>query len=269
MNSKLRTVKGFTLLELAVAVGLLAMVLSFAGVIFKVSINSQRTAIANAEIMQKLRAITDQLDADFRSVVYEYGGYIGFNTDTFKINGTNVQVNSDCIAFFTSGSFQSTGQYDGETMAGNVACVFYGQPDPNSFSGLPKPQQNMLLRRQTILTGDAPAAGSPVGEYYRESLSQWRVIRPFADPEDWVKRPLINPNDLQGYMVMLMAKGVHNFTIEFAEWDTNGQIKWTRSPQTVPQSINTRAFKFTFTLYDSKGVIKDGRTFTHIVYLGS
>jgi hypothetical protein len=29
-----------------------------------------------------------------------------------------------------------------------------------------------------------------------------------------------------------------------------------------------RALKFTFTLYDSKGVIKGGRTFTHIVYLG-
>ena len=28
-----------------------------------------------------------------------------------------------------------------------------------------------------------------------------------------------------------------------------------------------RALKFTFTLFDSKGIIKDGRTFTHIVYL--
>jgi len=28
-----------------------------------------------------------------------------------------------------------------------------------------------------------------------------------------------------------------------------------------------RALKFTFTLYDSKGIIKKGRTFTHIVYL--
>jgi hypothetical protein len=28
-----------------------------------------------------------------------------------------------------------------------------------------------------------------------------------------------------------------------------------------------RALKFTFTLYDSKGIIKGGRTFTHIVYL--
>jgi hypothetical protein len=28
-----------------------------------------------------------------------------------------------------------------------------------------------------------------------------------------------------------------------------------------------RALKFTFTLYDSRGVLKEGRTFTHIVYL--
>ncbi|MHC4371396.1 MAG: hypothetical protein ACYSW8_27600, partial [Planctomycetota bacterium] len=28
-----------------------------------------------------------------------------------------------------------------------------------------------------------------------------------------------------------------------------------------------RALKFTFTLYDSKGIGKGGRTFTHIVYL--
>ena len=28
-----------------------------------------------------------------------------------------------------------------------------------------------------------------------------------------------------------------------------------------------RALKFTFTIFDSRGLIKDGRTFTHIVYL--
>ena len=28
-----------------------------------------------------------------------------------------------------------------------------------------------------------------------------------------------------------------------------------------------RALKFTFTLFDSMGIIKEGRTFTHIVYL--
>jgi hypothetical protein len=29
-----------------------------------------------------------------------------------------------------------------------------------------------------------------------------------------------------------------------------------------------RALKFTFTLYDSRGIIPEGRTFTHIVYIG-
>jgi hypothetical protein len=29
-----------------------------------------------------------------------------------------------------------------------------------------------------------------------------------------------------------------------------------------------QALKFTFTLYDSRGVFKEGQTFTHIVYLG-
>ena len=68
MNYELRTNKGFTLIELLVAIGILAIVMSFASVIFRVSINAQRTAIANAEIMQKLRAITNQLNADFKGL---------------------------------------------------------------------------------------------------------------------------------------------------------------------------------------------------------
>ncbi len=62
MNYKLRTNKAFTLIELVVAIAILVMVISFAGVIFKVSINSHRTATASAEIMRKLRAITDQFN---------------------------------------------------------------------------------------------------------------------------------------------------------------------------------------------------------------
>ncbi len=259
--------KAFTLIELVVAIGVLAMVLSFASAIFKISIDSQRTAIANAEIMQKLRTITDQLDADFKSVMYEYRGSVTFNTETFNIGGNSVDVNSDCIAFFTSGDFQSTGQYAGRTMAGNVACIFYGQPDPNSFSAVPKPQDKILLRRQTILAGDASSDGSSTGEFYKKSLSEWRVDPQFADPRNWARRPLIDPSDLQTYLTMYLADGVDNFTIEFAEWNPTGQLRWTRTKTGTPQNINTRAFKFTFTLYDPKGVIENGRTFTHIVYL--
>src|SRR5512138_931069 len=60
--------RAFTLMELVVALGIMALVMSFAGVIFRVSTDSHRLALANAEIMQKLRAITEQLDSDFRGL---------------------------------------------------------------------------------------------------------------------------------------------------------------------------------------------------------
>jgi hypothetical protein len=36
----------------------------------------------------------------------------------------------------------------------------------------------------------------------------------------------------------------------------------------TPATLWPKALKFTFTLYDSRGVFKEGQTFTHIVYLG-
>lgn len=271
MKNKLQNRKAFTLIELVVAIGILSMVLSFAGVIFRVSIDSQRAAIANADIMHKLRAITDQLNSDFKSIA-SGGGYIGFNNDPpRRIGGETVEVNSDCIAFFTNGDFQSTGQYEGKTITGNVACVFYGMADPNSFSNPPKPEEKILLRRQTILSADAdaPVVGSdPCGEYYIKSLSQWRADPPFTDKEDWVRRPFVDPNNLKEQFVMYLAKGIDNFTIQFAESDSSGKIIWNRENQGEPGNISTNALKFTFTLYDSKAVFKKGRTFTHIVYLG-
>jgi prepilin-type N-terminal cleavage/methylation domain-containing protein len=78
MNYKPRTNKAFTLIELVVAIAILVMLISFAGVIFKVSINSHRTAQATAEIMQKLRAITDQLNSDFKD--FRKDGYLSFRS---------------------------------------------------------------------------------------------------------------------------------------------------------------------------------------------
>jgi len=270
MSCRYHIIKGFTLIELMVAVGILAMILSFASVIFRVSIDSHRTAIANAEIMQKLRAITDQINADFKSIAYGYGGYISFNTNTYTVEGKTTNINSDCIAFFATGDFQSTGQYTGKTVAGNVACIFYGPADPNSFSRSAKPRDKILLRRQTILTSDAPQEGSdPRGEYYIKSLSQWRTDPPFTDGKDWVRRPFIDPNNLKEQFVMYLAKGADNFTIQFAETeDESDKIAWSRNREDEPGDISTNALKFTFTLYDSMGIIRKGRTFTHIVYLG-
>jgi len=128
--------RGFTLIELVVAVGLLAMMLVFAGGIFKASIGAQRTAGANGEVMQKFRAITDQLNTDFRGLRKDAPLLIRFQRDP------NTGERFDQIMFFADGDFQSTQTYDfGRTpavpsfapigpqrpLASNVARVYYGQ----------------------------------------------------------------------------------------------------------------------------------------------
>jgi len=269
MNYEPRTNKAFTLIELLVAIAILAMVLVFAGAIFKVCAESHRTAIANSEIMQKLRAITDQLNADFKGLIDTKGNKASFGSEQSKIDGQPVDVNSDRITFFADGDFQSTWQYpqkDGKikTVVGNVAAIFYGLIDPNSYGSVPEPKEKILARRQTILTADPDLlnSGSLLGEYYQLSLSEW-IADPSYNPDELMVRPVFNLNGLsKENLAVYMAKGVDNFTIEYAERDVAG-IRWTREQKDfVP-----KAFKFTFTLYDSKGVIKNGRTFTHIVYL--
>jgi prepilin-type N-terminal cleavage/methylation domain-containing protein len=272
--------KAFTLLELIVALGILAVVLSFAGLIFRVSIDSHLMALANAEIMQKLRVITEQLDSDFKKAHFKYGGRIEAHTTTYttEVNDVEVEVavNSDSIVFFANGDFQSTEQYDGQTVVGNVAVIFYGHPDPCSYDRPPEPKDHVLLRRQTILAPYAPGADSdPNGEYYLTSLEQWRAGALATDLKGWARRPLIDANDLRAQQPMYLARGVHDFTISYLDADANEPtttteaIDWRREIDEegtgVLVSIRPHALRFTFTLYDSRGIIKKGRTFTHIV----
>jgi len=265
--------KAFTLIELIVAIGILAVVIMFAGLIFRVSIASHRTALANAEIMQKLRVITEQLDTDFKAGLYEYGGLVQAHPRTYDIDGDEVEVNADCVAILANGDFQTTNQYAGQTIVGNVAAIFYGSPDPNTYDRRPEPQDRVLLRRPTILAPTAPASGSdPNGEYYATSLQQWWAGTPMSDFRGWAKHPLIDPNDLKAYLPMYVAKGVDGFSIAYLEPNDvvgTDAIEWTRRVEgedpNTPARIEPHAFKFTFTLYDSRGILKDGRTFTHIV----
>jgi len=269
MNKEQRTKDAFTLIELVAAVGILAMVILFAGAIFKVSIGSHRTAIANAEIMQKLRVITDQMNADFKGVMSTAYGKAAFGESA-------PGVRSDTIAFLADGDFQSTGPYSNKTVVGNLASILYGLANTLTLN----PRDRILVRRQTILTYDSSVPViDPINldeEYFTKSLSEWKATPPFADPNLWLQKPTIDPNSLQlRDLVMYMAKGVDNFTVQFAKWDDAAKMYiWVpRGPfefgAYANASIATNAFKFTFTLYDSKGVIKNGRIFTHIVYLGS
>jgi prepilin-type N-terminal cleavage/methylation domain-containing protein len=279
------TDKAFTLIELVVAVALLAMVISFASVIFRVSIEAYRTAGANAEIMQKLRAITDQLNADFKGQIWNPQGKVRFDFDKSyidnKLNYTSADetknVRSDSIIFFANGDFQSTGQYDGKTVVGNVACIFYALADVATYSSeeKPDPKKKILVRRQTILTSDSTLSGSDqLGEHYNKSLADL-IADPTFDANDIMKeRPELKP-DNPNNLVMYMAKGVDDFSIQYVGTENPPQGKgfneWRPKDDDVrdgwPEQLGPLALKLTFMLYESKGIIEKGRKFTHIVYL--
>jgi prepilin-type N-terminal cleavage/methylation domain-containing protein len=285
MNCKLRINKGFTLIELVVAVGLLAIVLSFAGVIFRVSINAHRTAIANAEIMQKMRAIIDQLNADFKGLRKDAPVAVGYDST----GGDPAAIRSDRIVFFSNGDFQSTRLYNNKIVAGNVARVYYGQSaEPNPRTNDPKDFKKVILARKLqILTADFTLPDTNIddpndlNEYTKRSLSEWKLVTPPQDEDafsNWIGRPnvLIYFNDpirKEEAVPMFMAKGVHDFRIQVMTEVIDGNLIWWPNNQQVisKESYNHNqyppAFKFTFTLYDSNGIIKEGRTFTHIVYL--
>jgi prepilin-type N-terminal cleavage/methylation domain-containing protein len=333
-NSKQRTYKAFTLIELVVAVALLAIVFLFAGTIFKVSIGSYRTSVANAEIM--LFA-----DGDFQS--YE----------TYK-NGKR--------------------DSSGEPICGSVARICYmlankpDNPNPPIRPSGQEPQKRILARTQHILTADAQFKNAPLTpdgtsseldwynwndvneyEYDMNSLDKWKNI-PWLNKRDiltvitdiTVYLSVVSEN-IRGTMVdPADANLIHNFLCEgvgefkvqgwyaagkrwVPEVDPNGNGVLTDDsdfflnggeidPIKVPgvlypyppygavdlggefycdlltpagqakfaefqSRLNEnrfdeipglgRALKFTFTLYDSKGVIKEGRIFTHIVYIGN
>ena len=96
--------------------------------------------------------------------------------------------------------------------------------------------------------------------------------------------PDLNPA-LEQDLVRYMAKGVSDFKIEYEWWDNiAGRFVWlpggggdgtfvdSDHAIQIHKRPGARALKFTFTLYDSKGIIKQGgkpgRKFTHIVYFG-
>jgi prepilin-type N-terminal cleavage/methylation domain-containing protein len=336
--------KAFTLLELVVSIALLAIIFLFATMIFKVSINSYRTSIANAEIMQKLRAITDQLNADFEGICMDAPLLIWFEN-----NYPTDSNRYDQIMFFADGDFQSTQLYntvtgepdiDGDKLViGNTARIFYGQAQSKTIqnpSNL-KDEDRLLARRQHILTADVDFIDWPRAdmsdfdngtgadklneryEHDRLSLAQWKTIQGIdydsqIIPAYFVFRPLVDKVDPNTFH-KLICEGVGSFAIQWAYWDSfdnrfywfpsrdpdgNGQLSdshfflngdkfgvffnipglisftdWNpvenldyKSGAKFPSGFYPEAIKFTFRLYDSKGFIKQGRTFTHIVYLG-
>ena len=71
----------------------------------------------------------------------------------------------------------------------------------------------------------------------------------------------------------LIAQRVSDMEIEWTDGSVGAvdkNILWQGSKTWKPSDNDwPKALKFTFTIHDSKGIFKEGRTFEHIVYIGN
>jgi prepilin-type N-terminal cleavage/methylation domain-containing protein len=304
MNNEIRNTKyeirGFTLIEMVVAIGLLVMVVFFAGAIFKAAIGSYRTASAQAEIMRKLRAITQQLGSDFQGL--QKDGYLVLHCEkllnrTEYLGATLATFRADRMYYFSTGDFQSW--YD-SSIRSNIARIYLGH-EYRSLSDTSIYVNNWRLAHDVLLLSPGTTSPPPIPSdvnvisYAGCKADPTTVL---LDANLMLSNPpdvnTINPNTIR----RLFCENAGQFTIDWTDGtkDANSAIAWfgldmpcsTGDPNyntiettvvpgilykavwqpSTPQGLWPKAIKFTFTLYDSRGVFKEGQTFTHIVYLG-
>ncbi len=246
--------KAFTLTELLVAIGLLAAVLAASTMIFHYAIEAQRTAMATAEVMRNLRAITEQLNLNLKGLRTD--GYLIFKSAQ---PGLPDDANHrDGLYFFSTGDFQSVKDDD---VRSNIARIYFGpaRDEPN----------NLLLDVKLLTPGKN-------GDDYNDvsfAECQQDIAAKFEDPNDIVddskRRPKVDTVNFGN----LLAQRVGNMNIEWTDSTiVNQKIEWRGNSNVwTPwnQSQWPKALRFTFTLYDSKNIFRDGRTFEHIVYIGN
>jgi hypothetical protein len=176
--------RAFTIVELLVAMGLLAAMIAGSGLIFRTAVKAQRTASATSEISRKLAAIRSQLNADFQGLRKDGEIFVVWIPGV-DITGDDVvdeYERLDRILFFTDGDFQTYRQQPtldplnpAKLVHGNVARICYALanfPDGRKASdmrGLDTLKERQQLRRQRILsrtqhiiTADADLADLPV-----------------------------------------------------------------------------------------------------------
>ncbi len=271
--------KGFTLAEVVTAVGILVIIVGFTGVIFKSGIDAYRQSGANAEILQKFRMITTSLDRDFSQISKDGPLGIRYHSVTgrkiSKTGNATDSVRMDGIYYITTGDFQTQNQNNPPTYErSNLARVFIS-PDTNSMFNTvqPVPLNKCKLARDVMLF--TPLEGAlpwPVADCCNISLfglvhgSQDFYLLSNSVPAGMSS----NFNEIR----RLMCENIGEFRIEwtFGQRYADNTLVWDPVNPPNDSSIDRiptwpKALKFTFTIYDSKEIIKGGQTFTHIVYL--
>ncbi|MFH1615263.1 MAG: type II secretion system protein [Planctomycetota bacterium] len=339
--------KGFSITELMVALGVMAVAFLITSTIFKISVDTQRTAHATAEVMRKFRAITDQLNTDLAGLREDGEVFVAWvPADVNRLGDQDVDedfdgdgyARFDRIMFFADGDFQSYNEgpktSGGTKIArGNIAriCYMLARTDDGSIAQMQQRKKRVLARTQHIMTADEELEDFFAGvggfsdqdwvqwnnhyEYDRMTIGDWKnlgrlgVAEVKDDMFTTISGVRVNDSNVMpiGAQVndgepnsihMLLCDGVGEFEVQLwsdslRRWvpavdpNNDGDLADTdfrNSGGTVILDSNEvlgawydgmgnltgylgRAMKFTFTLYDSRRVLKNGKTFTHIVYL--
>jgi type II secretory pathway pseudopilin PulG len=329
-NRKL--VRGFTISELLVAMGLLAAVMAVSSVIFNYSIDAQRTASATSEIMRTLRAITDQLNINFGD---PGAGKGGLKTDGYLILHSE-QINPpandhlDALYFFSGFLTDHFQSWDNPAIEAPEARIFLGHSQTTfalrqlpgylaldflllKLGGLPDVTGDDYVNAdfaqiQPGMINMTVAIAQLDGEIPADVLSNATNTRPDASSTNNIKSLLAQnvgsfkiewtygwfdstaPDKIlwwglgSSFLDAVVAGTNFLYTdgspvpagvaparvISINETSIPGPPKYyTVDWNTTNQADWPRALKFTFTLYDSKGILKNGRTFEHIIYIGN
>jgi len=207
-----REKKGFTLIELVVAIALLAIVITTAGLIFKSGIQAHRIARANAEInaeiMQKFRAITEQLHSDFSGLRKDGEIFMAWVSSD---QGDGKYTRYDRVMFYANGDFTSYNEYVGDVydgvISGNVARISYMLANAQLADGITvvqagqlDPRERVLSRVQHILTSDSAISDGLDAD---PDADPFPIINPFNRDDFRYRWDLVeydNTTDLQSWM---------------------------------------------------------------------
>lgn len=244
------TARGVTLPEMLVAVSITAAMMLMTGIIFKAASEAAGKAMAHNDIMAQLRALTRQLDNDFKGLRPDMPMAIIF--EGIDIDGDSIpDIRQDRISFYTNGDFQDING----SISGNLARIFYGQAtDIHTISADPTSGDRYILTRRQKIT--SPLAFTPLDSFGTGPLNYdftddenshrefWRTEATsstnfqtvyFTEAADvsLIRRPnIININaagvsvDDLAVQKLYLLPDVDEFKIEFwnnttGQWDTN------------------------------------------------
>jgi prepilin-type N-terminal cleavage/methylation domain-containing protein len=99
--------RGFTLVEMMVAVGLMTIIVAVAAQVFKETTDIFTVTTSRVEIYQNARAILDKIETDLRMAFIDAAGNRFYGTGNPTADPPNRMANTDVLWFYTYSDFFS------------------------------------------------------------------------------------------------------------------------------------------------------------------